>query len=155
MTPNLKERHLAANETEQFQLPKDEPWLALNMSRATWYRLGKPTLPRKRTLVELARLTDVSLRTIQRTAARQKLIERFAPDLSDLLISKRHAQPESIIAARVACAMSIIANILEQFRRERRNDTSAQAIADHIDDPIYNLEIVKEALAHIGLTYGQ
>ena len=27
---------------------KDQPWIALGMSRATWYRLGKPDKPRRK-----------------------------------------------------------------------------------------------------------
>jgi hypothetical protein len=56
----------------------EPPWLALGVSRATWYRLGKPqTKPRRETQAQIARQFDVSLRGLQRTGR----ILRDAPDL--------------------------------------------------------------------------
>jgi hypothetical protein len=47
------------------------PWERLDMSRATWYRHGKPKKkPRRpKTQRDLARSWGVSLRTVQRRAA--------------------------------------------------------------------------------------
>jgi hypothetical protein len=47
------------------------PWERLEMSRATWYRHGKPKKkPRRpKTQRDLARERGVSLRTVQRRAA--------------------------------------------------------------------------------------
>jgi hypothetical protein len=45
-----------------------QPWLALGMSRATWYRLGKPETKPERPMTQplRARLMNVSLRSLQR-----------------------------------------------------------------------------------------
>jgi hypothetical protein len=47
----------------------DKPWLKLGMSRATWYRRGKPTTrPRKSQSSKVAAAAfGMSLRTFQRT----------------------------------------------------------------------------------------
>jgi hypothetical protein len=46
-----------------------KPWIAAGMSRASWYRHGKPaTKPHRRTQAESARIAGVSVRTIQRIA---------------------------------------------------------------------------------------
>jgi hypothetical protein len=47
---------------------RDTPWTAIGMSRATWYRHGKPaTKPdRPKTNAEIARSISVSLRTLYR-----------------------------------------------------------------------------------------
>jgi hypothetical protein len=57
----------------------DPPWLALGISRATWYRLGKPaTKPRpRRTQAQNARDFSISVRALQRA----RRISRDAPDL--------------------------------------------------------------------------
>ena len=58
-----------------------QPWLALGISRATWYRLGKPTTKPEQPMAQalLARAQGVSLRSFQRTAR----IVRKAPSLAD------------------------------------------------------------------------
>jgi len=54
------------------------PWVALGISRATWYRHGKPTTGRRRLKqAESARRHDASLRSLQRAGR----ILREAPDL--------------------------------------------------------------------------
>jgi hypothetical protein len=62
---------------------KAEPWLALGISRATWYRLGKPETkpvkPPRVTQKQAAELMQVSVRRIQRVAR----ISRIAPDLME------------------------------------------------------------------------
>ena len=59
------------------------PWEEFGMSRATWYRHGKPTeKPKRYTQADIAKVTGVSIRTVQRDAAgmreddRQKRIAR-------------------------------------------------------------------------------
>jgi hypothetical protein len=55
------------------------PWLALGISRATWYRLGKPTTkPQRLTQAQLARDYKISIRRLQRA---HRLL-RYAPDLA-------------------------------------------------------------------------
>src|SRR5262245_50136833 len=51
---------------------QQQPWEAIGMSRATWYRLGKPTQKpdRKAPLREMAEAFGVSMRTIQRDRVR-------------------------------------------------------------------------------------
>ena len=57
----------------------EAPWLALGISRATWYRLGKPDRkPRRMTQAQIANQTGVSLRSFQRA----RRIAREAPDLT-------------------------------------------------------------------------
>lgn len=55
------------------------PWVALGISRATWYRLGKPERkpPPRLTQAQNARDADISVRTLQRAIR----VSRFAPDL--------------------------------------------------------------------------
>jgi hypothetical protein len=46
---------------------KPKPWEAIGMSRATWYRHGKPTeKPRRITVADEARRAGLSVRTHQR-----------------------------------------------------------------------------------------
>ena len=55
------------------------PWIALGMSRATWYRLGQPEKkPQRMTQTQIADKFAVSVRSLQR--ARRVL--RDAPDLA-------------------------------------------------------------------------
>src|SRR5262249_11273398 len=54
-----------------------QPWLALGMSRAAWYRHGKPSeKPHRFTQQDIAKILGVSLRTIQRDAAGTRAKER-------------------------------------------------------------------------------
>jgi uncharacterized protein YoaH (UPF0181 family) len=55
-----------------------QPWLALGMSRATWYRLGKPSeKPEERlTQKDIAEILNTSVRTIQRDRAKQREEDR-------------------------------------------------------------------------------
>jgi len=58
------------------------PWEALGMSRATWFRLGKPTTkPNRITQEQGAKLQNVSARSIQRA----RRIMREAPELALLI----------------------------------------------------------------------
>jgi transposase-like protein len=59
-------------------------------------------------------------------------------------------------ASRVAMAMDVIPPVLKLFEQERRNDISAQAIADHLNDPMLTVEIVVIALDRLNLNeWGQ
>jgi len=53
------------------------PWLAIGMSRSSWYRAGKPTTkPERLTQKDIAKITGWSLRTTQRDLAKQREEER-------------------------------------------------------------------------------
>ena len=57
----------------------EAPWLALGISRATWYRLGKPTTRRPRqTQAMTAKRAGFSLRSMQRASR----VAREAPELA-------------------------------------------------------------------------
>jgi hypothetical protein len=46
---------------------RQKPWTAIGMSRASWYRHGKPTTkPVKTTDAQLAKQLNIKLRTLQR-----------------------------------------------------------------------------------------
>jgi hypothetical protein len=49
---------------------QNNPWAAIGMSRASWYRHGKPTIkpPKSETRAEMARRLGVSERTVYRAA---------------------------------------------------------------------------------------
>jgi predicted DNA-binding transcriptional regulator YafY len=50
-----------------------KPWEVIGMSRASWYRHGKPeTKPQKVHQATLAQVLGVSIRTIQRDAAERR-----------------------------------------------------------------------------------
>jgi hypothetical protein len=59
-----------------------QPWLALGMSRAKWYRLGKPQTKPERPMTQplRARLMNVSLRC---SLQRGERVARSAPGLAD------------------------------------------------------------------------
>jgi hypothetical protein len=58
----------------------DKPWEEVGISRATWYRQGKPKSKRYRiTQAQKATIAGVSVRSIQRASR----ILREAPELSD------------------------------------------------------------------------
>jgi hypothetical protein len=66
------------------QQPK--PWTALGISRATWYRHGKPTdKPIRETQALYALQLGKSVRTIQRLMR----IERACPELVNLIINRK------------------------------------------------------------------
>jgi hypothetical protein len=49
------------------------PWSAIGMSRASWYRHGKPTTkPKRYTCADIAKVTGWSIRTIQRDLAKSR-----------------------------------------------------------------------------------
>jgi uncharacterized protein YoaH (UPF0181 family) len=56
-----------------------QPWIALGMSRANWYREGKPTTkPTRVTQKQIAQVTGVSVRTVQRDLAKVREEDRQA-----------------------------------------------------------------------------
>jgi hypothetical protein len=63
------------------------PWKALGMSRATWYRHGKPSKkpPKRETQAMFAQQTGRSVRTLQRLMR----IERADPELTNLVIARQ------------------------------------------------------------------
>ena len=65
------------------QRPK--PWTVLGISRATWYRHGKPTKkPIRETQATFALQTGRSVRTLQRLMR----IERACPELTNLITDR-------------------------------------------------------------------
>jgi DNA-binding transcriptional regulator LsrR (DeoR family) len=61
------------------------PWEAIGMSRASWYRHGKPTTkPQQMTQTQIAAMMGVSLRTVQRVI-RQRKQEREAERIAFIL----------------------------------------------------------------------
>jgi hypothetical protein len=61
---------------------RHKPWEAIGMSRATWYRHGKPEKkPYRMTQAQIAKLQGVSLRSLQRAAR----VLRVAPELESLI----------------------------------------------------------------------
>jgi hypothetical protein len=80
------------------QAPK--PWEALGMSRASWYRHGKPTeKPKRFTQAHEARKVGVSVRTIQRIHR----VMTADKDLAALMVKYGWCKPgqaEQIIANR-------------------------------------------------------
>ena len=81
---------------------KDKPWIALGMSRATWYRRGKPTEPRvkvKRVDEVAAQVGAPSVRTYQRIMrVLQSPLGSFlaSGDLKPGQADKMLADPESL-----------------------------------------------------------
>jgi hypothetical protein len=149
-------------------LKQDKPWETLGISRATWYRYGKP--------IEKAVYDDQ--RFGKRGHAGGGSLDEFANDLKnhfgissirsyqrmmrvrmsplwpyvergEVSIAKADrnlADPEfmrrldklakAVLAAEVAKALKL-------FEQERRNDVSAEAIADHLNQPV---AVIVEAL---------
>ena len=67
---------------------RQQPWKTVGMSRATWYRAGKPTTAPKQwriTHAMAAQIMNVSLRSVQRAAR----IRRLAPSLCDDITAGR------------------------------------------------------------------
>jgi hypothetical protein len=80
------------------QEPKT-PWERIGVSRATWYRHGKPTVkPIRITLEQTAKAMNVSLRSAQRA----RRIQREAPDLVPLVQARKLtlAKAEQIVKER-------------------------------------------------------
>jgi hypothetical protein len=74
------------------------PWKMLGMSRATWYRHGKPTeKPKRYRQADVAKILGVSVRTIQRDAAgrREKVVAR-----AHELFEQGHGFKEAFAMAR-------------------------------------------------------
>jgi hypothetical protein len=73
-----------------------KPWQALGMSRATWYRHGKPTeRPWRLSIEQAAMVMNVSVRSIE---SAQRVI-KFAPELEPLIMAgklKLHRAEEII-----------------------------------------------------------
>jgi hypothetical protein len=152
---------------QKMKTAKPKPWVALGISRATWYRYGKPTDQAaydeqrfmKRggaggTLAEVA--ADLkrnfginSIRTYQRQV-RVRLsplwpyVERG--EISIARADRSLADPRFMRRLHNLVADAEVAEALKLFEQERRNDVSAEAIAAHLGKP---LEIVIEALRRL------
>jgi hypothetical protein len=76
-----------------------EPWKAIGMSRATWYRHGKPNeKPKRFTQADVARILGVSLRTTQRDLARVRADKRREiVARARELMAQVHSEEEAII----------------------------------------------------------
>lgn len=62
--------------------PMRKPWEEIGVSRATWYRRGKPTTkPSKITQAQAAKLMNVSVRSVQRAVR----VARISPELAYLV----------------------------------------------------------------------
>jgi hypothetical protein len=143
-----------------------KPWEALGISRATWYRYGKPT--EKAVYDDLRwekqggcgtqadcaddlknRFGFPSIRTFQRVmrVAQSELWPYAEAGLISIARADRIlANPDGLRlfrekVARVRAAQDV-EHALKLFEQERRNDISAEAIANYINKPI---EIVIEA----------
>jgi hypothetical protein len=126
-------------------LKQDKPWEALKVSRATWYRYGKPTTPKPMTIAQWAKADGWSPRSAQRLQQRIRYVERLAPDLLREIMSGnlKASDAEQATAMRIILAREAVASALKLFEQERRNDVSAEAIADHLNQPV---AVIVEAL---------
>jgi hypothetical protein len=85
---------------------RQTPWETIGMSRASWYRHGKPsTKPKRGTQRETAQFFGVSIRTIQRhDVAFHKAIReeerRLGRDLTDEEWNERHDRNWKAMTAR-------------------------------------------------------
>lgn len=124
-------RHIGAMVRQQIK-----HWEKLGISRATWYRYGKPT--------EKAVYDD--LRWVMRVMSSplRHYVERG--EVSIAKADRSLADPAFMRRFHNIVADAQVAGALKLFAQERRNDISAQAIADHLNKPV---EIVIEALKRL------
>jgi hypothetical protein len=130
---------------------RQSPWEALGISRATWYRRGKPAESWSRPTQKMAIAgSKMSLRTFQRMMR----IIRKAPQLRPLCEGGKMKLgfADQLVSDPVLMAAfdrwqkeAIVAFVPADSVRERRNDLAAQAVADHIG-PCMTVEEVDEAL---------
>jgi hypothetical protein len=104
------------------------PWELLGMSRASWYRHGKPTeKPKRYTQADVAKIFGVSLRTIQRDLASQREKDRNkVVARARALIAQGHGEEEAIAtamtemaAAKAAIPPSASPDAVEEFVQRR------------------------------------
>jgi hypothetical protein len=94
-----------------------QPWKAIGMSRAGWYRHGKPTTkPKRYTQADIAKIAGVSLRTIQRDLAseRQKLLAGIRE-----LMAQGHGFEETLAMAKARGSTAVTAVTDDPFIRRR------------------------------------
>jgi hypothetical protein len=149
-----------------------KPWEALGISRATWYRYGKPTEkavyedlkwekggPGSGTLADCA--DDLKKFGFPSTRTYQRVMRvRLSPlwpyvERGEVSIAKADrslADPEFMRHFHNVVAEAEVAEALKLFEQERRNDVSAEAIAAHLNKPV---EIVIEALRRLGVGQGR
>ena len=103
-----------------------KPWLALGMSRATWYRLGKPSeKPEPRlTQKDIAEILHTSVRTVQRDRAEEREKERKKRIAR---VREYMAQGYSQDEACELTAAELRARAIERLISEGRLVTFAQA----------------------------
>jgi uncharacterized protein YoaH (UPF0181 family) len=99
-------------------------WEMLGMSRAAWYRHGKPTeKPKRYSQADIARILGISVRTLQRDVAsereknRQKVVARARE-----LIAQGRDQDEAIATAMAEVAAEerqLAENQKERLKRPR------------------------------------
>jgi hypothetical protein len=123
-----------------------QPWLALGMSRATWYRLGKPQTKPERPMTQplRARLMNVSLRSLQRG----ERVARSAPGLADQVAAG---------ALKVGRAERLLFSAtFKEMRQKAVNETPQRRSSGgltivrltHIDGKLPNLALMKIAAEH-------
>jgi hypothetical protein len=134
----------------------DKPWEKLGISRATWYRYGKPT--DKAVYADLrwdkqgagGPLADCaddlkkhfgigSIRTFQRmTRVLRSPLWPYVEhgQVSIARADRSLADPEFMRRFHKVVAETEVAAALKLFEQERRNDVSAEAIANHIGQPV-------------------
>jgi uncharacterized protein YoaH (UPF0181 family) len=80
---------------------QSKPWEMAGMSRATWYRHGKPTeKPKRYSQADVAEILGVSVRTVQRDlASKRKQNRQKAVARARELIAQGHGQEEAIATA--------------------------------------------------------
>ena len=123
-----------------------QPWLALGMSRATWYRLGKPETKPERPLTQplRARLMNVSLRSLQRG----ERVARSAPGLADQVAAGalKIGRAERLLFSPTFKEMR--QNAVNETPQRRSSGRLAIVRLTHIDGKLPNLALMKIAAEH-------
>jgi hypothetical protein len=84
---------------------KQKPWEAIGMSRASWYRYGKPTAKPSKPMMqrEIARKVGVSLRTAQRITRVLRIQDQLpAAERSKLVEALKGASQAHAVQERLA-----------------------------------------------------
>ena len=123
-----------------------QPWLALGMSRATWYRLGEPQTKPERPMKQplRARLMHVSLRSLQRG----ERVARSAPGLADQVAAGalKIGRAERLLFSLTFKEMR--QNAVNETPQRRSSGGLAIVRLTHIDGKLPNLALMKIAAEH-------
>jgi hypothetical protein len=123
-----------------------QPWLALGMSRATWYRLGKPETKPERPMTQplRARLMNASLRSLQRG----ERVARSAPGLADQVAAGvlKIGRAERLLFSPTFKEMRQKA--VNEAPQRRSSGGLAIVRLTHIDGKLPNLALMKIAAEH-------